>query len=85
MNSRLAALVAVLTLLVGAVIADAQQSGNVPRIGWLGFPTREAARAYVQVFQQGLKDLGWVEGRNIRVEWRFADGKAERLPLSWRN
>jgi len=79
-NSRLAALVAVLTLLVGAVIADAQQSGNVPRIGWLGFPTREAARAYVQVFQQGLKDLGWVEGRNITIEWRFADGKPEHLP-----
>ena len=80
MNSRLAALVTVLTLLVGAVIADAQQSGNVPRIGWLGFPTREAARAYVQVFQQGLKDLGWVEGRNITIEWRFADGKPEHLP-----
>jgi len=79
-NSRLAALVTVLTLLVGAVIADAQQSGNVPRIGWLGFPTREAARAYVQVFQQGLKDLGWVEGRNITIEWRFADGKPEHLP-----
>ena len=85
MNPRFIALTTVLALLVGAVVVESQQSANVPRIGWLGFPTREAARAYVQVFQQGLKDLGWVEGRNIRVEWRFADGKAERLPLSWRN
>ena len=60
--------------------AGAQPAGKAPRIGWLGGPTRESAQAFVQPFQQGLKDLGWVEGQNILIEWRFAGGRAERLP-----
>jgi putative ABC transport system substrate-binding protein len=51
----------------------------MPRIGWLGGPSRESAYAVVKYFVQGLNDLGWVEGRNIGIEWRFAEGKAERL------
>jgi putative ABC transport system substrate-binding protein len=58
----------------------AQPAGKVPRIGWLGGPSRESAQPFVRAFQQGLKDLGWIEGQNIVIEWRFADGKAERLP-----
>ena len=60
--------------------AGAQRAGKVPRIGWLGGPTRESAEPFVQAFQRGLKDLGWVEGQNIVIEWRFAGGRAERLP-----
>jgi putative ABC transport system substrate-binding protein len=52
----------------------------VARIGWLGGPSREAAEPFVREFRRGLSDLGWVEGRNIVVEWRFAGGRAERLP-----
>src|SRR5207248_401738 len=37
-------------------------------------PTRESAEPYVQAFQQGLRDLGWVEGQNIVIEWRYAGG-----------
>ena len=69
-----------LALFAAPLAAGAQPTGKVPRIGWLGGPTRESAQAYVQPFQQGLKDLGWVEGQNIVIEWRFAGGRTERLP-----
>jgi putative ABC transport system substrate-binding protein len=59
--------------------AHGQAAGKVPRIGWLGGPSRESAQPFVQAFLRGLKDLGWVEGQNVAIEWRFADGQAERL------
>jgi putative tryptophan/tyrosine transport system substrate-binding protein len=72
-----AILVAVVLLAV-AVIAEAQQPGKVSRIGYVsgssGFGPREEA------LQQGLRDLGYVEGQNITIEWRFADGQQDRLP-----
>ena len=57
---------------LGAVLAaplgaEAQRAGKVPRIGWLGGPTRESAEPFVEEFQRGLKDLGWVEGQNERA------------------
>lgn len=67
-------------LLVAPLAAGGQPTQKVPRIGWLGGPTRETAQPYVQPFLQGLRDLGWVEGQNIVIEWRFAGGRAERLP-----
>ena len=60
--------------------AGGTQPAKVPRIGWLGGPTRETAQAFVRPFLQGLQDLGWVEGRNLLIEWRFGEGQAERLP-----
>jgi putative ABC transport system substrate-binding protein len=59
---------------------EAQPAATVPRIGWLGGPTRESAEVFVREFRRGLKELGWVEGQNIVIEWRFAGGRAERLP-----
>ena len=66
--------------LAAPLAAEAQQAGKVPRIGWLGGPTRESAEPFVREFQRGLKDLGWVEGQNIVIEWRFGGGRAEQLP-----
>jgi putative ABC transport system substrate-binding protein len=66
-------------ILAAPVAARAQQA-KVPRIGWLGGPTREMGQPFIQPFLQGLRDLGWVEGQNIVIEWRFAGGRAERLP-----
>jgi putative tryptophan/tyrosine transport system substrate-binding protein len=60
--------------------AGAQPPGKMPRIGWLGGPTREAAQPYLQSFLQGMRELGWIDGQNIVIEWRFAGGRAERLP-----
>src|SRR5438094_7277371 len=67
-------------LLAFSVPIDAQQPTKVPRIGWLtgaplsGNPERREA------FRQGLRDLGYVEGKNIVIEWRAADGKRDRYP-----
>jgi len=72
------------SLAVGALLAsrpaDAQQARGMRRIGWLspeaaadGLPNLEALRA-------GLRQLGYVEGQNITIEARWADGRSERLP-----
>ena len=66
------------------VSAEAQQTKKVPRIGYLsagdpaGDPSSNAAR--IEPFRQGLRELGYVEGKNIFIEWRYAEGKLDRLP-----
>jgi putative ABC transport system substrate-binding protein len=66
-------------VIVAPLAADAQQPGKVHRIGFLGNlnPTLQA-RA-LDAFQQGLRELGWVEGQNVAIEYRWADGNLERL------
>ena len=71
---------AVAGLLVAPLAARAQPAGKVPRIGWLGGPSRESAEPFVREFQRGLKDLGWIEGQNLVIAWRFGGGRAEQLP-----
>jgi putative ABC transport system substrate-binding protein len=67
--------------LLGAPLgADAQQPGKVHRIGVLGATSASAYTIYVDAFRQGLRDLGYVEGRNVVIESRWADGRYERLP-----
>ena len=81
MISRRALLGALLGGLVAAPrVIEAQHQGKVPRIAWLGGQARETAYPYVRAFQGGLKDLGWVEGQNLVIEWRFSGGRAELLP-----
>jgi putative ABC transport system substrate-binding protein len=66
----------IVTLTMAAVEVGAQQSGKIPRIGYLRFievPVYDAA------FRKGLADLGYIEGQNIRVEYRFAGGSSERV------
>jgi putative ABC transport system substrate-binding protein len=72
-------LVAVVLLALG-VIAEAQQTEKVPRIGYLAgsSPSFEAHR--VEGFRQGLRDLGYIEGKNILVEYRYAEGRLDRIP-----
>jgi putative tryptophan/tyrosine transport system substrate-binding protein len=67
-------------LLTTPVPVGAQASTRVPRIAWLGGQARETAHPYVSAFQRGLNELGWVEGQNLRIEWRFSGGLADRLP-----
>jgi putative tryptophan/tyrosine transport system substrate-binding protein len=59
--------------------AEAQQLTKIPRTGYLGanFPTTNPAR--IEAFRQGLRELGYVEGKNVVIEWRFAEGKLDRL------
>ena len=74
----------VLSILVVAVqltiglVADAQQSAKVPRIGYLTVASLSSNVARIEAFRQGLRELGYVEGKNIVIEWRSAEGKFER-------
>jgi ABC-type uncharacterized transport system substrate-binding protein len=60
--------------------AGAQQPKKVPRIGFLSAVSPSTITARVEAFRQGLRELGYVEGKNIFIEWRFAEGKSDRLP-----
>ena len=66
-------------LLVSPLIAEAQPAGKVPRVGFLlGLspgPSRE-----VDAFQRGLRELGYIEGQSIAIDYRYARGQVERLP-----
>jgi len=61
-------------------LAGAQQKTILPRIGYLQAPPPSAVAARTEAFQQGLRELGYVEGKNIVIERRFAEGKPERIP-----
>jgi putative ABC transport system substrate-binding protein len=62
------------------VSAEAQQPAKVPRVGVLLALSHSAISDRIQAFQKGLRELGYVEGKSIVVEYRYADGKFERLP-----
>jgi putative ABC transport system substrate-binding protein len=70
-----------LTFFVANVsVAQAQQTGKIPWIGWLMVSSLSANLARTEAFRQGLRELGYVEGKNIVIEWRSAEGKLDRLP-----
>ena len=74
------AVVIVLSLALASLAAEAQTAGKVVRIGCLLGAAREQTSDLVTAFEDGLRDLGYVPGRNAVIEYRFADGKLERLP-----
>jgi ABC-type uncharacterized transport system substrate-binding protein len=65
---------------LGGGIADAQQRPKVSRIGYVSPVSLSSDSTDIEAFRQGLRDLGYVEGQNIVFEWRFAEGKPDRLP-----
>jgi putative tryptophan/tyrosine transport system substrate-binding protein len=67
-------------LLAVAVIAEAQQTGKIFRIGFLDSSNPSGIAVLVEAFRQELSKLGWTEGKNVAVEFRFAEQKPERLP-----
>ena len=78
---RAAALISIVALLLTPLTADAQQAGRSPRIGWLSFAIGSpTGMELVGAFRQGLREHGWVEGQNIVIEYRSAEGRAERFP-----
>jgi ABC-type uncharacterized transport system substrate-binding protein len=70
----------VVVLLAIAVIAEGQQPKKVPRIGYLTGATPDGQSARIEAFRQGLRELGYVEGKNIVIEYRYAELKPDRLP-----
>jgi putative ABC transport system substrate-binding protein len=70
------AVVLAVSLLLAPSTAEAQETGKVPRVGFLA----NARSPGTLAFQKGLQELGYVEGQNIIVEWRLAEGRLDRLP-----
>ena len=66
--------------LAAPLVAAAQQPARVYRVGFLSLLPHQQAVSHIKALQEGLRGLGYVEGRNIVLEYRFADGKADRLP-----
>jgi putative tryptophan/tyrosine transport system substrate-binding protein len=80
MKKKIAVLTLCAMLLALCLSAEAQQPTKISRIGRLAIASQSAESARIEAFRNGMRDLGYVEGKNIVVEWRFADGKLDRLP-----
>src|SRR5712692_7599212 len=68
------------TLAACGEMADAQQAGKIFRIGFLDSSTASGMAVLVDAFRQELSKLGWIEGKNITIEYRFAEQDNKRLP-----
>ena len=69
----------VAAILASAHPAAAQQAEKIHRIGYLSVRSPEAEKRYFPAFQQGLRELGYVEGENLVIEARYANGNNDRL------
>ncbi|HKZ07504.1 MAG TPA: ABC transporter substrate-binding protein [Methylomirabilota bacterium] len=79
-TTRITTAVVLFLLAVSLVPAAAQPQEKVPRVGFLGPRTRSNDAGFTDAFLQGLRDLGWVEGKTIVIEYRWAEGKSDRIP-----
>jgi hypothetical protein len=70
----------ILAVVVVPLASNAQPPPKVPRIGFLASGSPSVSPHFLEAFRQGLRDLGWVEGRNIAIEYRWAEGRLERRP-----
>src|SRR5215475_13669480 len=80
MMRKITVLALSVVLVALCVSVDAQQTGKISRIGFLDGSTAAGMAALVDAFRQELSKLGWLEGKNIAIEYRFAEQKPERLP-----
>ncbi len=82
MKTKHAALIAILALglLALPVAARAQQATALPRVGWIWTGSASAPSPYLEAFRQGMRDLGYVEGKNVILDMQYTDGKNEMLP-----
>jgi putative ABC transport system substrate-binding protein len=77
MNHKIILFLFAASLLICLHPAEAQQPTKVPQIGYLAAALRSSRH---EAFRQGLRELGYVERKNIVIEWRDAEGKVDRLP-----
>ena len=80
MRKKLHSLLLATILLITASLAQGQQPAIIHRIGFLVVPTRSFLSARMETFRQGLRELGYVEGKNVIIEYRYAEGKLDLLP-----
>ena len=69
-----------LIILAAAFIADAQEPPKIYRIGLQVVSPRDLNATRIETFRQGLRELGYVEGKNVMIEYRYAEGKLDLLP-----
>src|SRR5437867_2666312 len=79
-NRKLALFAIVVALTVCGARAEAQQTGKIFRIGFLDGSTASGMAVLIDAFRQEMSKLGWIEGKNITIEDRFAEQKSERIP-----
>jgi len=80
MKKKITALTLCAMLFALCFSAQAQQPGEIPRIGFLSTASPSILSARLEAFRQGLRELGYTEGKNIVVEYRWVEGKLDRLP-----
>jgi putative tryptophan/tyrosine transport system substrate-binding protein len=80
MNKKAVTILVAPLILTFAFNVAAQQPVKVPRIGFLGATSPSTNAARIEAFRQGLRELGYVDGKDVVVEYRWAEGKTERLP-----
>src|ERR1700674_4260182 len=81
MNTRLRLILALMAGALAAPLASfAQQPAKIARIGFLHPASAQGADIRLQAFRDGLRELGYVEGKNLQLEVRWGEGKLERLP-----
>jgi putative ABC transport system substrate-binding protein len=73
-------LMLLLALLLAPLAVEAQQPGKVPRIGFIEAGSASVNRHFLDAFRQGLRELGWVDGQNMVIEDRWAEGQGARFP-----
>src|SRR5262245_18011104 len=79
-SARLFSIIVALAFAFGGVEAQAQQTGKVFRIGFLDPSTAASMEAQLEALRQELRKLGWIEGKNISIEYRYAEGQLDRYP-----
>src|SRR5215831_10434272 len=80
MKNRIPGLALCALLVALSFPANAQQPAKLPTIGLLGAASASSYSPFVEAFRQGIHDRGYVEGKNVAVEYRWAEGKYDRLP-----
>src|SRR5437016_6498754 len=70
---------AAIFILASVHLAETQQTKKVPRIGFLNATSLASAKISYEAFRQGLREIGYAEGKNITIEYRFAEGREDRL------
>ena len=79
-NVQLVTLTVALVLLLAPLAAEAQSAVKPPRVGYLGSGSPSADAPYRETFREGLRERGWIEGQNVVIESRWAEGRLDRLP-----